>query len=142
MAKTKKSAPAKYADKSAGQPELLPVFDMIKKLVSVYVRGNYVIKADKPSHYELYYDGPVEMSEKHYPEVSFASVLIQKGYVGFYFFPVCLNDLLKEILAPELVQMLKGETCFHIKKMDPVIQEQLKETLRIGYDYYQALGWK
>jgi hypothetical protein len=84
----------------------------------------------------------VELSGKHYPEVSFASVLIQKGYVGFYFFPVCLNDLLKERLAPELLQTLKGKTCFHIKKVDPVVLEQLKETLRIGYNYFQILGWK
>lgn len=142
MAKTSKSAPAKYADKSAGQPELLPVFDAIKKLVSVYAEGNYSVQADAPGHYELYYDRPVEVSGKHYPEVSFASVLIQKGYVGFYFFPIYINSLLKEKLAPELVQTLKGKSCFHIKKTGPVVLDQLKETLRAGYHYYQTMGWK
>jgi hypothetical protein len=54
MAKTSKSAPAKYADKSTGQPELLLVFDAIKKLVAAYAEGNYSVKADAAGHYELY----------------------------------------------------------------------------------------
>jgi hypothetical protein len=44
MAKVTKRAPVKYADKSAGQPELLPVFDVIKELVSVYARGSFLLK--------------------------------------------------------------------------------------------------
>ena len=142
MAKATKSKPAKYADKSAGQPELVPVFHAIKKMISFYARGNYKAKADKPGHYELYYNKEVEIQGRIHPELCFASVLIQKGYVGFYFFPVYTNDSLKQKLTPGLLKTLKGKTCFHIKNGDPVILQEIKEALQAGYDYYVSRGWK
>jgi hypothetical protein len=142
LAKAAKTKPAKYSDKSAGQPELVPVFHAIKKIISSYARGNYRAKADKPGHYELYYDKEVEHQGRTYPELYFASVLIQKGYVGFYFFPAYANDSLKQKLKPGLLKTLKGKTCFHIKNGDPVMLQEIKEALQTGYDYYVFRGWK
>jgi hypothetical protein len=138
MSEVKKIAAAKYADKSEGQLELLPIFDTLKKLVSGYVKGNFKVIADKPGQYEVYYVKEVEVLGRPYPGLSFASVLIQKGYVGFYFFPA--NEL-KDKLQPELLKTLQGKTCFHIKKNGPVILKQVKDALQIGYDFYQSKGW-
>ena len=142
MATKKKSAPAKYADKSAGQPELKPLFDKLRKLVAAYEKGNYRAKADKPGQYELYYDKEVEVAGRKYPELGFAGVLIQKGYVGFYFFPVYLDESFKEQIGAELLKTLKGKTCFHIKKDDEVIFSQVKEALAGGWQDYQQRGWR
>ena len=142
MAKLTKSKPAKYTDKSAGQPEIIPVFHTIKKFISSYAGGNYKAKADKPGHYELYYDKEVEIQGRIHPELYFASVLIQKGYVGFYFFPAYANESLKEKLKPGLLKALKGKTCFHIKNGDPVILQEIKEALQAGYVFYVSRGLK
>lgn len=142
MAAVKKSAPAKYADKSGGQPELKPVFEKLHKLVSAYEKGNYRAKADKPGHYELCYDNDAELAGRRYPELSFAGVLIQKGYVGFYFFPVYVDEALKSRIGAGLLKTLKGKTCFHIKKNDEDLFKQIKEALETGYEYYTKKGWK
>lgn len=133
--------PAKYADKPAVQPDLVLLFDQLKKILSKQIRKNYVVKADKEGHYEISYNKEVEMAGKRYPEVSFASLLIQKGYVGFYFFPVYPMPDLREQLSPALLKCLKGKTCFHIKKEDPVLFEQIDEALETGYEAYSSKGW-
>ena|SRR6478752_2390761 len=142
MAKATKTKPAKYADKSPGQPELVPLFNSIKKLIIPYAKGRYSVKADKPGHYELYYGNEIDHMGRKYPEISFAGLLIQKGYVGFYFFPIYAELSLKNKLNPELLKTLKGKTCFHIKKDDPVLLQQIKEALEIGYEYYTSKGWR
>ena len=141
MAKEGKITAAKYIDKSEGQPELLPIFDIVKKLVSGYVKGNFKVIADKPGQYEVYYVKEVEMFGRTYPGLFFAGVLIQKGYVGFYFFPIYANPGLKDKLQPELLKILQGKTCFHIKKDDPVLFKQVEVALQIGYEFYQSKGW-
>ncbi len=137
----KKSAPAKYEDKSGSQPELKPVFDKIKKMIAAYEKGNYCAKADKPGHYELYYNKEVEVAGRKYPELSFASALVQKGYVGFYFFPVYIDEKLKTRIDPGLMKMLKGKTCFHIKKDDAQLLQQFKQALSLGYADYKKRCW-
>jgi hypothetical protein len=141
MATTKKRAAAKYADKSAGQPELKPIFDKLRKLVSSYEKGNFRSKADKPGHYELYYDKEVEVAGRKYPELSFASVLIQKGYVGFYFFPIYVDEGFKKKVGAGLLKTLKGKTCFHIKNDDKTLFDQVKQALSDGYEEYKKNGW-
>jgi hypothetical protein len=141
MAKTTKSKPVKYADKSAGQPELVTLFSKIKKIISAYAGANYTVKADKPGHYELYYGKEVEIAGRQYPELCFAGLLIQKAYVGFYFFPVYIDATLKSKLNAELLKTLKGKTCFHIKKQDDFLLKAIKEALQCGYAYYSSKGW-
>jgi hypothetical protein len=48
---------------------------------------------------------------------------------------------MKKVFKPELLKCLKGKSCFHIKKNDPVIMEQIKESLKIGYEMYKERGW-
>jgi hypothetical protein len=142
MAKSPKTRELKYADKSPGQPQLVPIFGDIRKILATFVKGNYYVKTDKPGQYELYYGKEIELPGSKGPELCFASLLIQKGYVGFYFFPVYMNDPLKKELGAALLRTLKGKTCFHIKKGDPKILLEIKEALQKGYAYYTSNGWK
>jgi hypothetical protein len=52
-----------------------------------------------------------------------------------------MNDIVRRKLGPELLTTLKGKACFHIKKDDPVLFEQIEKALRIGVDAYKAKGW-
>ena len=124
----------KYSDKSEGQPELIILFNEMKELMRPFAKGNYKLSADKPGHFEIYYRKEVEILGKKFPELLFASLLIQKGYVGFYFFPIYINEALKKKIAPELLNCLKGKTCFHIKKKNPQLLMQINQALHSGVD--------
>jgi hypothetical protein len=132
----------KYSDKSKGQPELVILFDAMKEIMRPYAKGNFVIHEDKPGNYGIYYNKEVEMFGKKYPELMLASLLIQKGYVGFYFFPIYVDEGLKKKLAPELLKCLKGKTCFYLKKNDPQLLKQAGQALRTGVEYFKSRGWK
>jgi hypothetical protein len=130
----------KYEDKSAGQPELVPIFNSIKKLLLPYEKGSIAIRGGKGGQIILVSNKPVEINGKKRDELWFAAALIQKGYVGFYFMPVFSKPEIKEVFKPELLKCLKGKSCFHIKKADPVIYAQIEEALAKGYLAHKKAG--
>jgi len=141
LTKKSRSRPLKYSDKSPGQPEMSVIFDAVKKVLSDFAKGDYFVKSDRPGCFEVYYGKTLKIRGKEFPELGFVSLLVQKGYVGFYFFPVYMNAALKNKLSPELLKCLKGKTCFHIKRNDPTLFSQIKAALDLGYDFYASQGW-
>jgi len=84
---------------------------------------------------------PVEIAGRKRDELWFAGIIVQKGYVGFYYMPVYAEPEMKKIFKPELLKCLKGKSCFHIKKYDKEIFSQIKSALKVGYDAYLEKGW-
>lgn len=139
--KKKKEINIKYSDKSAGQPELVPIFECIKKMLLPYVKGSLELVGGFGGMLCLVSRKSLVIEGRKKDEMWFAGILIQKGYVGFYYMPVYANPDMKKVFKPELLKCLKGKSCFHIKKNDPVIMAQIKESLKIGYDMYKERGW-
>lgn len=139
--KKKKEIKIKYSDKSAGQPELVPIFDNIKKMLLTYQKGSLELVGGYGGMMCLVSQKPAVIHGRQRDEVWFAGILVQKGYVGFYYMPVYANPDMKKVFKPELLKCLKGKSCFHIKKNDPVIMGQIKESLKIGYEMYKERGW-
>jgi hypothetical protein len=83
----------------------------------------------------------VVISERKYAEVSFASVIQQKDYIGFYFMPVYTVPELREKLPATLLRMLKGKACFHVKDLTADIRNAIEEALSIGVHAYQENDW-
>ncbi len=131
----------KYADKSAGQPELVPIFSAIKNLLLPYEKGSIKVRGGEGGQMMLVSEKTIEVNGKKRDELWFAGLLVQKGYVGFYFMPVYTKPELKEIFKPELLKCLKGKSCFHIKKADAVIFAQIEEALKKGYLAHKKRGW-
>jgi hypothetical protein len=73
--------------------------------------------------------------------VSFASIILQRDYVGFYFMPIYTCPDLHERLSPVLLRLLRGQNCFHIKEMSPVLHQAIEEALEIGKQCYAENGW-
>jgi hypothetical protein len=96
---------------------------------------------DDASHYDLWSIKDLVIEGRKRKEVYFAGLIIQKGYVGFYFMPVYGDTDLKPVFASELLKLLKGKSCFHVKKLTPELLDQVRSALRIGYEAYQARGW-
>ncbi|MGV3766034.1 MAG: hypothetical protein ACO1NW_07905 [Chitinophagaceae bacterium] len=142
MAKTTKSTAVKHVDSPTSEDGLQLVFNSLKKLLQPHAKGNFSARQDEPGNYTVYYDKPVEMLNRHYPDVMFAAAIIKKNYVGFYFFPVYIAPELNSTLAPILLKCLKGKTCFHIKKNDPELMKAVSDALESGLQFYHTKGWK
>jgi hypothetical protein len=138
---TKKERTIKYMDKSPGQPELVPIFEAIKKLMTAYAKGHLRLRGGEGGQVVLISDKEVVIDGRKREELWFVSALIQKGYVGFYYMPVYMNEPVRRQLPAELLKCLKGKACFHIKKNDPLLFDQIGEALRIGYENYRGKGW-
>jgi len=131
----------KYSDKSLGQPQLVPIFEEIKKMLAPYEKGTMKLLGGSGGKVALVSKKPVEMFGRKRDELWFASALVQKGYVGFYYMPVYGDPSTKKLLKPELLKCLKGKACFYIKKFDKEIFSQMREALAIGYKEWRQRGW-
>ena len=131
----------KYSDKSPGQPQLIPIFEEIKKMLAPYEKGTMKLFGGSEGKVALVSKKPVEILGRKRDELWFASALVQKGYVGFYYMPVYGDPSIKKLIKPELLQCLKGKACFYIKKSDKEIFSQIKEALAIGYKEWHQRGW-
>lgn len=140
-ARRTEAKPIKYADKSAGQPELVNIFNELVNIMKPFEKGSIKITGGKEGQFGLISKKAVEVDGKKMEEVWFSGLLIQKGYVGFYFMPVYASPELKSEIQPELLKCLKGKSCFHIKKMDEQIFKQIKDALKKGYNLYKKKGW-
>ncbi len=123
------------------QNELLTIFKALKKEVKPYHKGNLKPRIDIEGKYDLWVEKPVMVAGKQKDDIYFVGLLVQSNYVGFYFFPVYTNPDLKDDLAPGLAKSLKGKSCFHIKKIDDTVLEEVRHALKVGIEYYKEQGW-
>lgn len=66
----------------------------------------------------------------------FASVIPKAKDIRLYFFPIYTHVDGFE-LSPELKKFLKGKSCFHIKKLSPEVEEEIKAMIAKGVELYQ-----
>lgn len=122
------------------QEELLGIFKKLKKILKKF-ENPLKPKLDLDSKYDLWSFKNVEIAGRKRNEVYFAGIIIQSKYVGFYYMPVYTDTSLTEVFKPELLTLLRGKSCFHIKKLDANLEDQIREALRIGYKLYQDRDW-
>ncbi|MNL75547.1 hypothetical protein D3C87_2013720 [compost metagenome] len=67
--------------------------------------------------------------------------MIKKGHVGFYYMPVYAEPEMKKVFDPILLKLLKGKSCFHIKKLDDELLAHIESALAEGYRLYKEKGW-
>jgi len=124
------------------QEELLPVFNELRGMLKVYEeKGKLRPKFDLEGKYDLWSFKDVEIAGRRRKEVSFATIIVQSSYVGLYYMPIYTDTELADVFGPELLTTLKGKSCFHIKRLDPVMREQVEEALLRGYELYERRGW-
>lgn len=74
-------------------------------------------------------------------EVAVASVILQKGYVGFYYMPVYMQPEVRKKISPALMKLLKGKSCFYVKELTPEVREGIAGALKIGEECFRGRGW-
>ena len=120
--------------------DLQQIFSQIRDLISRY-SPPLVAKKDQADYYDLWSVKDVVIAGRKKKEVFFAGVIIQKGYVGFYFMPVYVDEEMKKVFSPELLALLKGKSCFHLRRNDATVMDQIEKALQIGFDIYRKNGW-
>ena len=73
--------------------------------------------------------------------VQLAAVILQKGYVGLYLMCIYMNDEAKKKLSPNLMRLLQGKSCFHVKKLDDGLRDDIEAALELGTKAYKDRGW-
>jgi hypothetical protein len=120
--------------------DLKATFKTLRGLLARY-QPPLVAKVNNAHCYELWTQKDVEIAGRPRSEVFFASAVVRKSYVGFYYMPVYANPEMKKILAPELLALLKGKSCFHVKALDARMVGNIRRSLQAGYRRYSKNGW-
>ena len=120
--------------------DLAVIFSSIKDLLTGY-SPPFTAKTDKPGGYDLWSIKDLVIDGRKRKEVYFAGLVQYKSYIGFYYMPVYAEPDIKTVFDPELLRLLKGKSCFHIKKLDDELVRQIRSALEIGFKAYRERGW-
>lgn len=122
------------------EKELIKIFQRVKALMKKY-EDPLTAKIDLDSKYDLWSIKTIEIDGRKRKEVYFAGLIIQSTYVGFYFMPIYADGRLEDLFPPELLNCLKGKSCFHLTYLDRNLEKQISDALKKGYALYQKRGW-
>ncbi len=123
--------------------DLNAIFDRLQPLLAEHAppfverEGGIQGKRD----YQLWSERDVVIEGKPRNEVYFAGLIVQKSFVGFYYMPVYAEPERKKLFAPELLKLLKGKSCFHVKRLDEELVGQMRDALAEGRRLYVSRGW-
>jgi len=120
--------------------ELKHLFQRLKSMLKEY-EAIFQSKHNDEKRYDLWSFKPVEILGRKRKEVFFAELIIRKDYVGFYYMPIYTDNELKKVFKPELLSLLKGKSCFHVRELDGELETKIADALRIGFDLYKERGW-
>ena len=116
------------------------IFDRLRKVLA-RAKAGLEVRQDTDDTYELYGKKSAEVFGKRVDGVYFAAVVIKKNSVNFYFFPIYTHREEFDDLPDELGRCLKGKSCFHFKKDDDVLFDQVAQAVKKGKTVYKAAGW-
>ena len=121
--------------------DFVEIFQTIRASLQPFAVMGFDNRVNSETTYDLWSNKNVVIDGKKRDEVFFASVVIQKGHVGFYFMPVYAEPDLKAIFDEHLLKLLKGKSCFHVKALDEVLLSQIEDALAEGFKLYKEKGW-
>lgn len=123
--------------------DLDAIFDRLRPLLAEHAPPFVVREGDGRGKraYHLWSEKDLVVDGRPRSEVYFAGLIVQKGYVGFYYMPVYADPERKELFAPELLGLLKGKSCFHVRRLDDALLGQIRDALAVGRRLYAERGW-
>lgn len=121
--------------------DLVEIFQTIRANMQPYTANGFKACTNSETTYELMSEKIVEIEGRKREGVSFAAIKILKEKVVLYFMPAYVEEDLKSLIHPDLFKLLKGKSCFHIKKLDDTLMEQINDALIAGFTLYKQKGW-
>lgn len=121
--------------------DFIEIFQTIRAVLQPYATLGFSNRLNTETTYDLWSDKNVIIEGRKMNEVYFSAVIIHKGHVGFYYMPVYAEPEMKRIFDPSLLKLLKGKSCFHIKKLDDALLGHIEDALAEGYKLYKEKAW-
>ena len=121
--------------------DLVEIFQSIRAALQPYATLGFSNRLNRDTEYDLWSDKNIVIEGRKKHEVFFASVAIEKEYVGFYYMPVYADLEMRTIFDPKLLKLLKGKSCFHITEMDEELLAMIENSLAAGYKLYKQKAW-
>ncbi len=120
--------------------DMIKIYLSLKPLLQRYCPP-LIAKVEDGKRFDLWSIKDIVIEGRKRKEVFFASIIIQKAYVGFYFMPVYTDPEMKDLFPSALLSLLKGKSCFHIKQLDYELFNQIRIALDDGFALYTSRGW-
>ena len=120
--------------------DLADAMEEIRSLLEKYAPP-LEVRTDAKGGYHLWSVKNITVDGRKRKEVYFAGVIPQKGYIGFYYMPIYTNPEHSSMFKPELLALLKGKSCFHVRRLEPAVKKQIKGALKSGFKLYKQRGW-
>lgn len=98
------------------------------------------VRKETPDLLEMAGTIPAQQGKQKVDGYYFASVIPKPKDVRFYFFPMYTHMFDFEGISPELRKCLKGKSCFHLKKVDEALKEEINSMIDQGIAIYQSAG--
>lgn len=121
--------------------DLVEIFQTIRAEMQPYAAIGFDARINSDTAYDLWSEKEVVIADRKRKEIYFAGVVIRKGYVAFYYMPVYTEPDIKTIFHLSLLKLLKGKGCFHVKKLDDIVLQQISDALAAGFKLYKQNGW-
>jgi hypothetical protein len=121
-------------------PDLESVLAKARALLKPF-EEHFTLRGEGGMNCGLYSVREIQAHGKIYCEMFFAGVRMNKGAVGFYFMPIYTHEQEFNDLSPSLRKLLKGKSCFHLKKLDDETESELTALLKKGHEVYKKAGW-
>jgi len=118
----------------------MTIFRQLRLVLKKFAK-DLEVRKDTAKAYELYGKKKVTVGGRECDGIFFAAAMIQKNFVGFYYFPIYTHPQEFKGIPPELKKCLKGKSCFHVKKNDKSLFGQIQKILTKGRSVYKKSGW-
>ena len=110
--------------------------DNVLKEILKHHKDNLKIRHDNEKTFEVCGTKERMQGKQKVDGYYFASVMQKPKDVRLYFFPIYTHVSEFEDISPELRKCLKGKSCFHIKKVTPELEMDIKNMVQKGIDLY------
>lgn len=95
------------------------------------------VRKESDEIFEVCGTKPVMQGKQKVEGFYFASVVPKPKDIRFYFFPIYTHPKKFEVLSQAMQKCLKGKSCFHFKKMDEALINELSNMVALGVKLYK-----
>ena len=117
------------------------IYDQIVAIVKDNIPEDFTV-LEQPDRITVDTHKPVVIEGRKRDSLNLLSVIVQKNHIGFYFMPVYVEPQMRESLSQPLDKMLKGKSCFIVKReLTPEMKDEVASLVRTGVALYQEREW-
>lgn len=121
--------------------DLIEIFQTVRAAMQPYETFGFNSRINSDTEYDLWSYKNVTLMGKQRNEIYFAGLKIMKNSVTLHFMLMYIQPEVKELLHPDLLKLLKGKSCFHIKKLDETLMDHIAVAFEVGYKAYKQNEW-